>query len=100
MPNYVHHSLTITGPADERERFMRECFTETEKGPQLDFNKLIPEPAEIAASKGDPTIFNTEGCDLTIGGSRSAEFPAWYEWRCRHWGTKGERLRHRCRRPS
>ena len=28
MPNWVSHSLTITGPEAERERFMAECFSE------------------------------------------------------------------------
>ena len=42
MPNWVHHKLTITGPAEERERFLGECFTAFPDGTELDLDKVIP----------------------------------------------------------
>jgi hypothetical protein len=44
MPDHVFHDLTITGPKEERERFIEGCFTESDEGPQFDFNKMIPAP--------------------------------------------------------
>ena len=44
MPNWVRHDLKITGPEAERTRFVAECFSKTDDGVELDFNKLIPEP--------------------------------------------------------
>lgn len=95
MPNWVRHNLTITGLEGERKRFMAECFTDSEEGPQFDFDRLIPQPAHIKASTfgrgpiGDPsdTTGDFHGTPaVTVG--REPGFPAWYEWRCEFWGDK------------
>ena len=75
MPNWVHHSMTITGPQSERDRFLRVCITTDKDGDRnLDFNRLLPEPSweeENKSPKAD-----------------CAAPPDRYEWHCRHWGTK------------
>ena len=69
MPNYVFHDMTITGPQEERARFMQECFTDSDGGPQFDFNKMVPQPDfPEDEESGFP--------------------PTWYKWRCEHWGDK------------
>ena len=109
MPNWVNQSLTITGPVEERKRFLEECFSQGEEGLELDFNKLIPEPEHVERSLAAPGICNAGNCrsgDFQIGGAVQSnepaganvvpaskkdpyrDFPVWYEWRCKHWGTK------------
>jgi Ferredoxin-like domain in Api92-like protein len=74
MPNWFHQTLTITGPAEERERFLAECFTNFE----LDFHKVVPQPEHIQKS--------TDGGFMGPDGTNRQ--PDWYEWNCEHWGTK------------
>lgn len=73
MPNYVHHQLTITGPEAERERFMAECFSHANDETNFDFDKLVPEQGN-----GVRAVLS-DGTEL---------IPAWYDWRCKNWGTK------------
>ena len=75
MPNWIHHDLTVTGPEIERERFMAECFSETENGPRFNFDKLIPEPEHIKEN-------------VRTNYQDGVNFPAWYVWHCQNWGTK------------
>jgi hypothetical protein len=73
MPNYAYHNVEITGPAEERERFLAECFTAGD----LDFNRIIPQPEHIIASSKVRHRITKED-----------PFPDWYHWRCEHWGDK------------
>jgi hypothetical protein len=89
MPNYVHHNFTITGPKEERDRFMAECFTMDDKeGLQLDFTKLVPEPNWEENTNSAFVKEDTRRGDLTVKSGADFSFPDWYEWRCVHWGTK------------
>ena len=67
MPNWVENKLTITGPREERERFLNECINDEK---EFDFGKLIPEPAEFP--KADNRFF-----------------PDWYVWHIQHWARSG-----------
>jgi hypothetical protein len=82
--------MKINGPENEITRFIGECFTLTEfgDGPHFDFNKLIPEPEwKEEGSNIHIKEFANAG-DLALSPGASFETPAWYEWRCQHWGTK------------
>jgi hypothetical protein len=59
--------MTITGAAEEIARFKQTCIDEH----GLDFNALIPMPAEVDNDEHVP-----------------GSFPDWYVWSCQHWGTK------------
>ena len=80
MPNWVNNDLKITGPEAELERFLAECFSESESGPRLDFDRFIPMPAPIKEG-----VLRDNGA--VIVGSE-ASFPDWYLWSIRNWGTK------------
>jgi hypothetical protein len=76
MPNWVHNYMKIAGAAEEIERFKKTCITgEGEDG--LDFNAIIPMPAEVEGNhaKGENGM------------------PVWYEWTCANWGTKWNAIR-------
>jgi len=59
--------MTVTGPADEIARFKQMCIREG----RLDFNTIEPKP-DFADDDHAP----------------GSLFPKWYEWACKHWGTK------------
>jgi hypothetical protein len=89
MPNWCHNSMKITGPVSEVDRFKAICIrTVWEDHPaQLDFNAIdqmpdFPDEERIPGGGAD-------AC-LRHGGRPIDEptFPAWYEWACKHWGTK------------
>jgi len=82
MPNWVHHQLTVTGPEAERERFLAECFSQTEGETNFDFDRLIPQPEHI---KRDLAKREQREVGFT---DAKAKFPDWYEWRCKNWGDK------------
>jgi hypothetical protein len=91
MPNWVRHSLTITGPELDRRSFLNECFSGEGKEWTLDFNRIVPEPVHFEAV--DPplpeaTITKRPDGAVAIELHEEPRFPAWYEWRCRNWGDK------------
>lgn len=79
MPNYVSHHLTITGPEEERNRFMAECFTDSDRGPQFDFDRLIPQPGHIKESLKRGSTFNNgderNAGDLQLAPGLETGFP-------------------------
>jgi len=73
MPNHVPNVVTVFGPIEDLLRFQEECFTANDDGVfVLDFNKVVPMPADVEAS----TKVNSPGT------------PLWYSWRIDNWGTK------------
>jgi hypothetical protein len=73
MPNWVLHDIDITGPEVVLSRLATECITEG----GLDFNKVAPQPPYVLQSIEDEESREPSWDD-----------PAWYTWRCAHWGTK------------
>ncbi|QGY01861.1 hypothetical protein MMSR116_08190 [Methylobacterium mesophilicum SR1.6/6] len=86
MPNYAFNRLTLTGPADEVARFVRECVRIREDQPNdppsLDLNAIVPMPSEILESRHTPAVVMPET------GSAVASLPDWLVWRSFNWGTK------------
>jgi hypothetical protein len=73
MPNWCHSYMTVTGAPSEIARFKRTCIRvvpELREQAQLDFNTIEPMP------------------DFADGETEPASFPEWYDWACKHWGTK------------
>lgn len=89
MPNFVHHTLTITGPEVVLDRFMADCCTE---GQGLDFEKIIPQPESVLQDiERCSSHFNSvhgTGDLSPVATPEELKFPGWYEWRCANWGTK------------
>src|SRR3982750_2693284 len=46
MPNWVHNSVTITGPAEEIDRFKAVFVQSNERSGDLDFPSIIPLPPD------------------------------------------------------
>ena len=86
MPNWAINRLILSGPAAEIERFQTTCIrpqsNEETNEVSLDFEALIPMPAEITATLDDASdAARTRALDAT--GSKD-----WFSWRCAHWGVK------------
>jgi hypothetical protein len=99
MPNHVFHTLKIAGPEAEIERFLSECFTpDDEKGPQFDFDRIVPEPEHEPADperirRGYDLMTSTKtpsGPVMVTVTDEAMELttPPWMAWRCEHWGDK------------
>jgi len=71
MPNYVYNKLDVIGERSDLEAFIERNRSDTPDGYALDFERLVPMPAEVFDA--DP--------DATRGG-----IPSWYAWRVDHWG--------------
>src|SRR5690349_18274078 len=76
MPNWCDCELTVRGRSDELKAFRNRVRSEerddrTGNPYPLDFNGHVPEPPGL---ERDEVVYN--------------RFPAWYEWRMEHWGTK------------
>ncbi|MHB2205259.1 hypothetical protein [Methylobacterium sp. CM6257] len=87
MPNYADNRLTLTGPADEIARFVRECIRVRrddgpDDAPSLDLDALVPMPPEILATCDGATD------ELRAIARAATGFESWYDWSCRNWGTK------------
>ena len=72
MPNWVHQTMTVT-KGDPHEIWA--AIRDEAGGRPFDFNRLVPQPAEVRESKES----------VTQGGF---EVPAWYAWSLNNWGTK------------
>ena len=87
MPNWVHNTLTLTGPSDDIKAFKNRLT-----GFAL-FNTFVPMPNKVRASLKENSIFikNALGGDLDLSKAikkGDSKHPDWYEWRIKHWGTK------------
>lgn len=76
MPNWCHAELEIIGPEAEIK-----SIAETE----LDFEKILPTPADLLPDTYDNfgMTESQEQANIAIYGYKS-----WYEWRLKNWDTK------------
>lgn len=68
MPEWCENELMVSGPEAEVNRFLAAAKSERAI---LDFERIVPPPAEYPAAAGKP---------------KSSE--DWCDWRVDHWGTK------------
>ena len=88
MPNWCENDLTVEGPKEVIEEFLRFAAGES----PFDFNKFVPYPEEFqrlddAAEAWDKEHAEQPDCDRRQrpkDGFNSGGF----EWRVEHWGTK------------
>ena len=105
MPNWVSNVVRISGNREQLNEV--RVFLRGEEG-EFDFNKLIPEPKELLQynsplgceqviryvethrSLKNAPFSEQELKDAKQAVSNVRRYGArdWYDWRCRHWGTK------------
>jgi len=106
MPNWCENRVTISGDAEEIQK-----FRETIEGPDhhgdksiFSFHKLLPMPTELMNTTSPPTIKETQSeCDSYNAGDNYSvavtqdsvdalqeKYGAcdWYSWATNTWGTK------------
>ncbi|MHC2017804.1 hypothetical protein [Methylobacterium sp. CM6247] len=86
MPNYIPNRLVLSGPVDEIRRFHITCIRQQADADSvevsLDFDAIIPMPAEILATMGNYTDAARAHALKATG------FDDWYSWAVARWGTK------------
>jgi hypothetical protein len=108
MPNWITNILAITGKPKEIERLMDAVKGERsakEKTP-FDFNKIIPMPACLKGITTGSRLLGgvkvsqwremgDDGAPHAIDGEELERIKqeaggceSWYDWSCKHWGTK------------
>lgn len=80
MPNHCSNRVTVTGPKRLVLAFIKKAASDKEP---LDFNRLVPMPDELRATKA-PADDTPETARLKA----KYGFADWYEWACANWGTK------------
>lgn len=95
MPNHVTHKLTVSGTAEDIQRFLADCFqpVDPEKDTallELDFNTLVPRPAILDDTiAGNIEEMKTEAYKaLEAQAILETGHKNWYDWCCANWGTK------------
>ena len=82
MPNDCENTLTITGAPEDLNAFHQFARAEDE---ELVINNFIPIPEELLQVQS-PNRDLESARKMT----KAHGFPDWYQWRCHHWGTRGE----------
>jgi len=80
MPNYVSVNIKVSGEEKIVNEFFSKCFNCKE----FDFDKIIPEPR--TKEECDPDCIANANSHITIDNDRP--WFNWYDWHCKHWGTK------------
>lgn len=79
MPNWVRTKLNFVDVTDDEFKIIVERYCTAEPGgdTNLDFEKLIPMPDTVFRGPLSSEDSKNHPGDLN-----------WYDWSCRHWGTK------------
>lgn len=78
MPNHIKNVIEFEGDALKVKEIREFC------GEKLDFNKLIPMPAELEGDVAPLPISDKLKAELR----KKYGFDNWYDWRLEHWDTK------------
>lgn len=78
MPNHTLNTLTFSGDSARIEALLAAVQNDEGGKGSIDFDRLIPMPEELNPER-NPQETPNEMC---------FNFPAWYDWRIEHWGTK------------
>jgi Ferredoxin-like domain in Api92-like protein len=88
MPNYCENDLTVRGPKEVMEEFLKFAAG----GSPFDFNRFLPYPEEFRRLDEIAKAWDREhegGPDYDWFGRPKDGFNSGgYEWRVKHWGTK------------
>ena len=90
MPNHVAHLLTVKGPKAELDRLIE--YVKSDRS-AFSFQRIVPMPEAlentvagfVANETEEQVLARLEEKRLLIQSYGAAN---WYDWHCRHWGTK------------
>jgi len=86
MPNYCKNDLSIEGSNEAITRWMEAHLSTTADGTLvLDFNGSVPMPKELEGTQAPVEGPNQRLIELY-------GVDNWYDWCCKHWGTKWNAL--------
>lgn len=80
MPNHVINKVYFTGEQEAIDTLLKTIKGEGENW--IDFEKIIPMPAELHCEARSPHTPQQEANYKKYG------YYDWYDWSCDHWGTK------------
>ena len=88
MPNYCENDLTVRGPTEVMDAFLKFAAGES----PFDFNRFIPYPEKFrqldeTAEAWDREHEGRPACDR-LTRPKDGFNSGGYEWRVEHWGTK------------
>ena len=88
MPNWCENDLTVEGPKEVIEEFIKFAASES----PFDFNRLLPYPDEFKRLDDAAEAWDKEHAERPDYDWRARPKDGFnsggYEWRVKHWGTK------------